>query len=136
MPDPNADQGEHQFNYALVPQVGPGFGAIRAEAEAFNHPVLIAPGLAELPPLVSSGAPNVVIETIKPSQDGRGFVLRLYEAEGWKTKSCLHFTRPLGAIVETNLLESDTEKIVFESQQVSLTFEPFQIRTFRLIERA
>lgn len=135
MPDPNADQGSHEFIYALLPQVGYGYETIRAEAEALNHPVLIAPGLAELRQPVCCNAPNVVIETVKPSEDGRGIMVRAYEAEGRRSEATFLSSLSLDAVEETDLLENICGQVTFENEQFSLAFEPFQIRTLRLIER-
>ncbi|NRB32983.1 MAG: alpha-mannosidase, partial [Rhizobiaceae bacterium] len=135
MPDPQADQGHHAFTYALMPEGKAGFETIRAEAEALNHPLLIAPGLGALPGLVHCDASNVIIETVKPSEEGRGYVLRLYEAEGRPTNANLNFATPPVSVLETDLLEQTTASIAVQAGQVELDFAPFQIRTL-LVERA
>ena len=40
-PDPEADQGEHRFAYALLPHSGPFYQEVVAEAESFNLPITI-----------------------------------------------------------------------------------------------
>ena len=133
MPDPEADQGLHEFTYALYPQAHAGFEAIRAEAEALNHPLLMAPGLGDLPRLIWSDAPNVVIETIKPAEDGNGFVARVYEAEGRATETVLSLSAPPRAVTETNLMEDVLDTVPYSGSSIPLTLRPFQILTL-LIE--
>ena len=40
-PDPDADQGEHEFSYALLPHPGPFYERVVDEAESFNLPMAI-----------------------------------------------------------------------------------------------
>ena len=133
MPDPEADQGLHEFTYALMGAHGPTFEAIRAEAEALNHPVLLAPGLDRLPTLVQTDASNVIVQTVKPSEDGRGFVVRLYESEGRETDCRLAYANKPAAIAETDLLERDGDAIDLDEK---IQFNPFQIRSFRILPKA
>lgn len=132
MPDPNADQGRHIFTYAIFPQSGPGFAEIRAEAEALNRPALVGPGLASLPWLVRSDKANVVVETVKPSENGRGFILRLYEAEGEQTRVTLRFSHSLGSAKIVNLLEDPLSTCRCNGRVLELELEPFQITSMRI----
>lgn len=127
MPDPVADQGVHEFTYALFPQAGPGFEAIRAEAEALNHPVVIAPGAGALAPFVQSNTPNAIIETVKTSEDGHGVVVRVYESEGHAASARLTFSKPLSNVSEVNLMEDQLNAVPFSGRSVPITLRPHQI---------
>ncbi|MEO0914612.1 MAG: glycoside hydrolase family 38 C-terminal domain-containing protein, partial [Pseudomonadota bacterium] len=83
MPDATADQGLHRFTYALLPHLGNTRLDVRREAYALNKPPRIfqGSGSAGAPsPLVSCEDPRVVIETVKPAEDGKGVIIRLFEA--------------------------------------------------------
>ena len=128
-PDPNADHGHHEFTYSIMGQQGAGFLGIRAEAEALNHPVIIGPGLGDLPQPVASDRPNVLIETIKPSEDGAGSVFRLYEAEGLRTSATLTFPHSIRSAVETDLLETVLKELRPEGRSLKIELGSHQIRT-------
>ena len=131
-PDPDADQGRHEFTYSIMGQQGAGYLAIRAEAEALNHPVIIAPGLGDLTQPVASDRPNVLVETIKPSEGGAGSIFRLYEAEGLQTCATLTFPHEIRAASETDLLETVLTKLCPEGRRLRIDLAPRQIRTLRI----
>ena len=72
----------------------------------------------------------MLIETIKPAEQGDDLVLRLYESEGSHARAILRFDCEV-TVVETDLLESplSAPQIV---RQLELNFEPFKLRTFKL----
>ena len=78
-PDPNADQGYHAFTYALMPHAS-DLRSVREEARRLNNPVKIV-NAKPVSPLVHTDADNVIIETLKPADDGNGFIVRLYESQ-------------------------------------------------------
>ena len=133
MPDPQSDQGVHRFLYALLPQAGSGFETIRAEAEAINHPLLFAPGLGALPQIAHACPRNIVIETIKPSEDGRGYVLRLYEAEGRAGRATITFAEAPAAVWQVNLLEQAPRPVSLDGAAVTLDLAAHQIVSLRVI---
>ena len=87
-PNPEADQGHHEFTYSLIPHAGDfrSAGIIR-EAYALNQPMitLTASGDGSLPAsfsLVSCDTPGVIIETVKKAEADDGMITRMYEAFG------------------------------------------------------
>ena len=82
-----ADQpGETTFRYALRPHAG-GYAA--AEAARFgmetSRPLVaaISDAKTQLPaPLLTVSSPNVLVETVKVSDDGKGIVVRLFGVAG------------------------------------------------------
>ena len=132
-PDPNADRGRHEFTYSIVGQEGPGFLGIRAEAEALNHPVVMAPGLGMLPTLVESNKANVLIETVKPSEDGIGYIIRVYEADGRSTRASLTLAHDIAAAEAVNLLEVEPEALASDGNSLEIALAPRQIMTIRIV---
>lgn len=141
-PDARADQGRHTFTYALLPHQGPlqDAGVIQAAAE-LNTPVIarsVDASHGELPPgftFVHCETEGVVIDTIKPAEDGDGLILRLYESHGAHARAVLAFASPPQYVQAVNLLEeakdSDIE-LRHESCGLSLSLRPFQIVTLRV----
>jgi alpha-mannosidase len=129
-PDPGADQGHHHFTYALLPHAADA-ALVRAEARRLNDPVLALPGLATAAPLVSCDADNVVLETLKPAEDGKGFILRLYEADRRRGPVRLSFGRAMQAVAVCDLLETELSPVEIKDNSVTLMLKPFEILSLR-----
>ncbi len=132
-PDPRGDEGLHWMTYALVPHEG-GFSAetVIHPAWELNHPLLIG-GNVMAGPLLSVNATNVVLEAIKAAEDGRGFIVRLYEAERSSCTALVKFGRPVESVLLCNLLEEDGAEVPVRDNEVSLDFRAFGIISLRVI---
>lgn len=130
-PDPGADMGVHRLRYALYPHGGDWrtAGTVR-EALRFNRPLRWTKGAALTTPLGSFDAPSVVIDTIKPAEDGKGIVVRLYESEGRQSSGVLR----VGAAraVRSNTLEDDGAALAKTGGGFALTLRPYEIATLRV----
>lgn len=136
-PDPRGDAGDHVATYSLLPHDG-SFAAesvVRAAYELNVAPALAA-GEATRPSLLTVDAPNVVVETVKPAEDGRGFIVRLYECERSATRARIRFADPAARVFETNLLEEDRDVLVPQNGVLELPFRAFEIRTVRCVPSA
>lgn len=141
-PDALADQGFHEFTYALLPHQGTlqQAGVVQAAAELNAPPVacLVEPAkgpLAAAYRFVSCQQDAVVIETVKPAEDGDGLIVRLYEAHGGQSKASLAFAESMKSVEVVNLLEEPMESDVdlrHRGHQVNLRLRPFQIVTLRV----
>ncbi len=135
-PDPRADFGQHRFRYALYPHAGDWRqGGTVAEALRFNRPLLWSSssvGAVLEKPLVVAEPGNVIVDTIKPAEDGDGFVVRLYEAHGSATAATLAFGVPVKKAEMSNTLEDHVAPLSIEGNGVRLSLRPFQITTIRL----
>jgi len=140
-PDPQADQGEHRFMYSLLPHAGGWDEGTVSQAYAINDPLIVRPNGQTLVSAPAAGAvsllhvdaPNVVIETIKPAEDGRGLVVRLYESQRRRGPFTLTSLFPLAEVWRTNLLEEDRERLDVSGRRLGLFIKPYQILTLRLI---
>jgi alpha-mannosidase len=135
-PDPGADLGEHRFAYALYPHAGDWRGAcVVAEAARFNRPLLWATGdVAEIlrKPLAGAAPAQVVVDTIKPAEDGDGWVVRLYESTGGSTRAHLTFGAPVTEAWLSNTLEDRIAPLTVEAGGVSLDLRGYQVATVRV----
>ena len=90
-----------------------------------NRPPVIYRGKKEESPLAYIESRNVVIDSIKESIDGKGIVVRLYEALGFRTADTLTLSFPYEKVEECNLVEEYRQKLKF----LCLEFSPFEIKT-------
>jgi alpha-mannosidase len=142
-PDPEADQGEHRFVYSLLPHAGSVGAKTIAAAYALNDPLAVAEPTGDGPSGSGPAAAatsfaavdhdNVVIETIKRAEDGRGVIVRMYESLRRRSRVVLTAGVPLAAAWRTNVLEHDHEELEVDGHSVSLSLRPFEIATVRLI---
>ena len=137
MPDPEADQGKHRFTYSLLPHVGGWRGTVPAEAYALNRPLEAIParGTEAGDPvlsLVALEAGEAIIETVKPAENGRGYIIRLYDNNRTRGERRLGFAHTPGRIVECDLLENDRDALPLNSAQCDVHLRPYEIRTLRV----
>ncbi|HEY3379689.1 MAG TPA: glycoside hydrolase family 38 C-terminal domain-containing protein [Armatimonadota bacterium] len=133
-PDMTADQCVHQFTYAFYAWNGCLVESdLVREGYELNIPVMSVSGAAGARSLFSVDARNVVIDTVKPAEDGSGdIVLRLYETMRTTTRCTLTTTLPVTAVHETDMLEEHGVPLPLANGALALTFRPFEIKTVRL----
>jgi alpha-mannosidase len=143
-PDPLCDRGRHRFTYAVLPHGG-DLTAVIAAGYALGAPLVVRrrPGPAVTEPAVARPAthsvvrvddPGFVVETVKAAGDGRGVVVRGYEALGGRRRVRITPGFRCTAAVRTDLLEHDGDPVtVAASGVVDLTVRPFELVTLRLL---
>ena len=139
-PCEDGDKGVHTFTYSILPHAGNVIngGVVRAGCE-LNMPLLAlkAPknGGRTLPArdvLAFADQPNVLIDAVKRAEDTDGYILRLYEAGGKRTRA--HITlNGLRAEGLTDLLErpvsEEEAKFTADASGFALDFHPFEVHT-------
>ncbi len=91
------DQGEQEFEYALVPHDDGNYTDIVKFSEVMNMPLklyLETHHKGDLPPVFSGmkvSAENVLVQAIKESEDSKGLVLRCIEVAGKETTAEIDF---------------------------------------------
>ena len=138
-PDSTADQGHHQFTYALLPHAGDlRQGRVIEEAYQLNVPLRINPlpvHTGSLPTehsFFETDRPGIIIESIKAAEDGAGIVVRLYESYGSRGPVTLRSTLPIKAVSRTDMLENTVESLSVANGSVKLEVRPFEIVTLKL----
>ena len=143
-PDPQADWGEHQFTYSLLPHSGGWKQVTVAESYALNDPLIVwtretkreshEKTLAtSQTSFVKVDLPNVVIETIKQAENGQGLIVRLYESQRKRGEFTLTAGFPLATAWRTNLLEENQERLDCAGNSLACSIKPYQINTIRLL---
>ena len=133
-PDMTADRGRQEFTYAFVAWNGSlAASPVVREAYELNCPVMAVPGAAGERSLFSVDAPNVVIETVKPAEDGSGdVVVRLYEAKRTATRCLLSTSLPVAGAAQADMLERVQGELPCGGGEIGLDFRAFEVKTVRL----
>jgi alpha-mannosidase len=131
-PDPEADQGDHRFAYAVLPHAGDWrTGGVVAEARRFNQPLVWSAGLSGTEPrsLASVDDDNLVLDTIKRAEDGDAVVLRLYEAHGGRGTARVRLALPFAGACRANLLEDPGDELEVDGEEIVVSYRPHEIIT-------
>jgi len=145
-PDMTADKGLQNFTYALYPWNGSLVESnVVREAYELNCPVVVIPGAAgeglqNSSSVFNIDAPNIIIETVKPAEDGSSDVIvRLYEAKRMSTRTMLSTLLHVKHAVQTDMLEKCLSRGTMEVSDlecvdgtIMLDFRPFEIKTIRM----
>jgi alpha-mannosidase len=90
---------------------------------------------------------NIVLSTLKISEDGEAIIIRFYETEGKKTTAKLRFARETKSIWLTDLLENNIKQIINDENrnsnhknknnnnnplEIEIEVEPFKIVTLKV----
>lgn len=113
-PDPQADRGEHEFTYALMPHAGDWRAAgVDAEGEALAAPLRAFP-MPSRPGRVASWAPfrinargpvGIAVDAFKPAEEGGVSILRLHEQHGGRGRVEIEWAIPASRVDRVDLLE-------------------------------
>jgi alpha-mannosidase len=134
-PDMTADQGRQDFTYAVYAWTGPFVesGIVR-EGYDLNVPVRVRQGAAGSASLFAIGSPSVILETVKPAEDGSGdLILRMYESLRTTVKCTVLTELPFQKAVAVNLVEEEPKPLASKNGALELEFKPFEIKTVRLV---
>ncbi|MFT3886993.1 MAG: glycoside hydrolase family 38 C-terminal domain-containing protein [Arachnia sp.] len=132
-PDPEADQGVHEFSLLLVPGTDL-VGTIRAGYD-LHVPPRTVPGSRPVAPLVQVRDEAVLVEAVKLAQDGSGdLIVRLYEHRGERRTARIAVDGAAHAWT-TDLLEQPggrcPDGVGLADGACELTFRPFEVQTLR-----
>lgn len=138
-PNPVTDQEEHWFTYALYPHRG----NLREcdtvpESYCLNVPVMVrtGSGWTGCASLLSVTCKNIMVETVKPAEDGDGIILRMYEYENARTKAEVIFgmNQKIARVQECNLMEEpEGEPLEHQTDRFAFLICPYEIKTYRVV---
>ncbi|KAJ3391538.1 Alpha-mannosidase 2C1 [Lobulomyces angularis] len=135
-PDANCDIGLHNFNYAIYPHRGTFHESdVVQRAYQFNVPPVVIPSKVKNSGAIFKTESNqVVLDTIKISEDNSGLVLRFYESSGGKTKVKITSSLNLKEAFECNILEDLISKVeIVETNHFFLSFSAFEIKSLKIL---
>lgn len=139
-PCENGDRGLHKFTYSIYPHTKDLIeGQVVKEGFCLNYPVIVQrpeanaedkdskKGLEQaIGPYIDIDAPNIVIDGWKKAQSGEGYIIRMYEAGGQRTRAKISLTG-FKVLALCNLLEKKLEE--FDSSTIELEFHKFEVHT-------
>jgi alpha-mannosidase len=142
-PDPHPDQGMQTFTYSLYPHAGDWRAAhTDQQALGLNIPLLAtvtqphppAGGIPSFSVVNVGDKGDLIVTAMKHSEDGDGFILRFYEADGQDTQARIDFDRAF-QVNETDLLERPLAKhpLTIQGNSVSLPVGHNQIITLHVL---
>ncbi|MBV8814909.1 MAG: alpha-mannosidase [Verrucomicrobia bacterium] len=134
-PDPYADEGDHEFTYALYPHDGDWrHGTIRAAQEIHSPFVTTPAGRQTIPDsLFQFKQDPLCLAAFKKAEDSDDIILRLYEAHGGRGQTVLETAVPLRRAAFVNILEDELGEIQVENgNRISFPFTPFRVISLRL----
>lgn len=141
-PNPEADQGIHEFTYVILPHEGDfrDAGVVRA-AYCLNQPIKLekAYGKGEVPSSfspVSADRKNIVIESVKAAEEGNGIIVRLYDAFNMKTETELDFGFDISEAYLCDMEENELSSLPVENgRKLSVKVGSFEIITVKVIKK-
>ena len=138
--DPNieGDHGIHEFTYSIYPHTGDHLKAkVIQECFRMQTPLSVHGASGEInsreEPFIGIDADNIIIDAIKRSEDGQGFIVRMFESHGCCTDAVVRFFDSAVCVQETNLIERPVGKEYSNTDEIKLSFSPFEIKTLKVI---
>jgi alpha-mannosidase len=131
-PDPQQDQGDHAFAYALLPHASDWLdgGTVR-EAWHLNNPLTYRIGKPDRPKrsLIRTDNGNVMVDAVKKAEDDDRVVVRLHEFAGGRGLVELAGDWPIRSWQECDLLERPIGDR-HEREPLRFAIDPYEIKTF------
>jgi alpha-mannosidase len=143
-PDPFADEGEHEFIYALYPHSGDWRnGTVRAARNLNSSLYPILPGSEKA--LQQPSVPHSLVASIrltrgrlelsalKKAEDSDSTILRLYEPHGDRGVATIETKDSIRRATLVNLLEEPIKDLPVQGgNRVEFSYTPFQVVTLQL----
>ena len=134
-PDPLADQGTHDFTYALLPHQGDHTeGRVTEEAHELNAPLRLTQGGSgtSSASLVTVDATGVLVTAVKRAEDADLLIIRLAEIHGATTAVRLGCLGGIAQAWEADLLEQPGAALPVSAGHAAIALPPWSLRTILL----
>jgi alpha-mannosidase len=139
-PDPDADQGRHQFRYSLYPHAGDWKQALtERRGYEYNYQLTamqVQPHVGSLPleySYLSVQAENVVLTAVKKAEDADGLIIRVFEWAGKSSEVKIKVPPGATSATVTNLMEKpEGPALKVINDIVTVPIHPFEILSLRV----
>lgn len=138
-PNPNADRGEHTFTYSILPHSGNySEGKTVKRAYELNNPlyaVKVSDNKGNKIPdsFVCCDADNVIIDTVKKSEDRESIICRIYDAENMSANAKLNFGFPIKEAYICDMMENRLSGIDIYDNSLEVAVGNFEILTLEIV---
>lgn len=138
-PDRTSDHGINTFTYSFLPHAGSWTNSTTEEAFDLNLPleafVIKATGekSGKSKSFISVNSDNIVVDALKKSQSGDGYILRLYESKKQRKNITVTLGFDFREIIETNMMEVEENKIKSDGNSFTFTLKPSEVKTFKIL---
>ena len=106
-------------------------GQVAEQAYLFNSPFVVFEGASDAAPLLTLSNNGMIVDCIKPAEDGNGFIVRAYEPYGLPGKVEVKLNRSAIVTEETPIEKKIADVTV--GDRFTIAFKPFEFRTFRIV---
>ncbi len=143
-PDPQADRGQHNFTYSLLPHPGDlRSGRVIFAGQELNTPLHLVPAEPHLGArglqfsALRCNRENVLIDTVKRAEADHRLIVRCYETFGQRGTTTLRWDPTYGTATPIDLLEQPSTRAGFmvdrsEPGSVSWRHRPFGLYSFAI----
>jgi len=138
LPDANADKGISTFRYGVYAHENRWDDADTVK-EAFkeNIPltaVYVENGKGEKAQYsyITLSDEKVMIDAVKPAQDGDGVIIRVYETSAHSGEVTMSLPCDNIKVIECNMMEVDEKEIPSDGNSFTFGIKPFEVKTFRV----
>ena len=128
--------GDFTFRFRIYPYLGAwNVSDMPKRAEEYSTPLFLLKGAEEEYRLLEQDIENANILTFKNANDGNGYILRLQENRGKSGVMTIKLAGGMGIYSSCVLPEEDGEIYSGIPGMVEVKTAPFEIHTFRIVER-
>ena len=133
-PEMRADNGMHTFTYAFTAWEGSfAQSDVVRQGYELNVKPQVSAGAVESFSGININRENVILDTMKPAEDGSGdVILRLYEAKKAAVDAEISIGFKIGKAYLCDMLENILEEVDIADGKVKLPFRTFEIKTLRV----
>ena len=137
-PNKEADQGHHEFTYSILPHCSDFRFCTVSRSLVLNQPFdgkILPKQNGKLPPkfsFVSTVSENIVVDTVKKSEDGSAYIVRLFDAYNNSGKVKLDFDLPIKKISICDMLENELEEVEINGKSAIINVLNYEIVTLRV----
>ncbi len=134
-PDNTCDRGINEFTYSLYPHEGTwksGNTVSKFGAFANEMPIVeLSKSGNEEGGFIACNCDNVIVEAVKPAEDGDGVIIRVLEKYGRRTNAKLAFGDKISKAQECDLMETVINDAKISENAVEFTIKPYEIKSFK-----
>lgn len=132
------DMGHHEFTYSIVghdgklnrPEASKAGERLNQRVKAFIVPK--SKGEGKSLSLVSTDAANVAIKAVKKAEDGKGYVVRVYETSGKPTTANVVFSRNIKSAKQADGTEKVIGDVAAQGNKLPVSLKGNGVGTYRV----